>query len=232
MNRSSPAIIVIEDEIPMRRYLRKILSGNGYLVIEAGTGEEGVRKTGQSGAALVILDLCLPDMDGLTVLRRIREWSEIPVVILSAHSDESRKVDALNDGADDYLTKPFGSAELLARIRAMLRRSIPASAEDDRACIEIGPLRIDQTSRTVFLGDQEIFLTPTEYRLFTVLLRNRGRVLTHDQLLEEIWGKRAKDKIQYLRVYMSELRKKLEENPARPRYLLTEPGVGYRLKDD
>ncbi|MGD9681755.1 MAG: response regulator [Candidatus Obscuribacterales bacterium] len=232
MNRSSPAIILIEDEMPMRRYLRKILRGDGYLVIEAGTGEEGIRKAGQSGAALVILDLCLPDMDGLEVLKHIREWSETPVVILSAQNDENRKVEALNEGADDYLVKPFGSAELLARIRAMLRRSTSDGAGDDRTCIEIGPLRIDQTSRKVFLKDQEISLTPTEYRLFTVLLKNRGRVLTHDQLLEEIWGKRAEDKIQYLRVYMSELRKKLEENPAKPRYFVTEPGVGYRLRVD
>jgi two-component system KDP operon response regulator KdpE len=227
-------VLVIEDEDTMRRFLRTAFSTQGYLVTEAITGAEGLELAARHGPDLVLLDLGLPDMDGIEVTRRLREWSQAPIIILSARGQERDKVQALDTGADDYLTKPFGLPELLARIRVAIRhaRVGGASSGNTESLLTAGPLQVDVTRRRVLVKGREVRLTPIEYNLLLVLLRHPGRVLTHHQLLKEVWGPDRTHETQYLHVYMGHLRSKLEANPSRPRLLITEPGVGYRLEAD
>jgi two-component system KDP operon response regulator KdpE len=225
---SDPTVLVIEDERQIRRFLGPTLASNGYRMLEADTGAEGLTEAAAWQPDIVILDLGLPDMDGLQVLRRLREWSAVPVIVLSARGQEADKVAALDAGADDYVSKPFGPGELLARVRVALRHA--ASLREDAApTFTVGELHLDLARRQVTVGGKEVHLTPIEYRLLTVLARHAGKVLTHRQLLPEVWGPAHTTEAHYLRVYMAQLRRKLEPEPARPRYLLTEPGVGYRL---
>jgi two-component system KDP operon response regulator KdpE len=224
---SKPAIVCIEDDPQMRRFLRTGLGAQGFRVFDAETGGQGLAEAGTRKPDLVILDLGLPDMDGVEVVRELRSWTRMPVIVLSARSMESDKIAALDAGADDYLTKPFGLGELLARIRVALRHA-NATAEQGEA-FAAGDLNVDFTKRLVTLKGQKLHLTPIEYRLLSVLIRNAGKVLTHRQLLKDVWGPAYADRSHYLRVYMGQLRHKIEADPARPRYLLTEPGVGYRF---
>jgi two-component system, OmpR family, KDP operon response regulator KdpE len=223
-------VLVVEDEKEMRRFLRASLAANGYRLVEAATGQEGLTQAVAYNPDVVILDLGLPDMDGLAVTRSLREWSSAPIVVISARDQERDKIEALDGGADDYLTKPFGAGELLARLRVALRHAERAGRAPETA-VTVGELRVDLTRRQVFVRDREVHLTPIEYKLFAVLMKHAGRVLTHRQLLEQVWGPGSVDQTQYLRVYMAQLRHKLERDPARPSYLVTEPGVGYRLRD-
>lgn len=225
-------VLVVEDEAPVRRFLRAGLVAHGYRVEEAASGEEGIRLATEHPPDAVLVDLGLPGIDGLEVVRRLREWSAAPILILSARGQEEEKVRALDAGADDYLTKPFGFPELLARIRAALRRAASAAGEAAESVFESGPLRIDLGLRRVFRDGAEVKLTPIEYRLLTTLAKHAGKVVTHRQLLEAVWGPDSADENHYLRVYMAHLRRKLEPDPMRPRLFLTEAGVGYRLRRD
>lgn len=231
MADSKPLIVVIEDEAPIRRFLRASLPLHGYRMLEAATAAEGIRHLAEQRPDLVILDLGLPDMEGLDVVRQIREWSEVPIVVLSARERESDKITALDAGADDYLTKPFGIGELLARLRVALRHGARRAAPE-AATYEAGNWSVDLAARRVFVAGEEVHLTPTEYRLLTVLIRHAGKVVTHRQLLRELWGDEHEDAQHTLRVHISQLRRKLEPDPARPQHLMTEPGVGYRLRDE
>ena len=222
-----PHILVVDDELPIRRLLRSSLSERGYRVTAVATGDEGLNVTVSDPADVVVLDLGLPDIDGLEVCRQLREWSQVPILILSARYDEMEKVRALDLGADDYLTKPFGTQELLARIRVALRRT--ERREATPAVIMVGDLRIDLARRLVTSAGREVRLTPTEYTLLSGLATNAGRVLTHQWLLQHAWGIGYEDNIQNLHVFISQLRRKIEPQPARPRYILTEPGIGYRF---
>lgn len=222
------SIILIEDEKQIRRFVKTSLEAEGYQVFEAETGKQGVIETATRKPDLVILDLGLPDMDGIDVIGRIREWSNLPVIILSARSEESEKIDALDAGADDYLTKPFGSGELLARIRVALRRQM-LSPQGQGSIFAIDRLSIDLAGHRVILDETEVHLTPIEYRLLSILAKHAGKVLTHRFLLKEVWGPSHVDDAHYLRIYMGQLRHKLEKEPVNPRYLLTEIGIGYRL---
>jgi two-component system KDP operon response regulator KdpE len=224
-----PAVVLIEDEPPIRRFLRVILEAEGYRLFEAGTGADGLVEAASRQPDVVILDLGLPDMEGLDVLRRIREWTTVPVIVLSARGQERDKVAALDAGADDYVSKPFGAAELLARIRVALRRRARVGPEEAESTFTVGDLQVDLGRRQVLVGGRPVHLTPTEYKLLALLVRHAGRVLTHRQLLTEVVGPAHAGESHYLRVYMAQLRRKLEADPAQPRYLLTEPGVGYRL---
>jgi two-component system KDP operon response regulator KdpE len=226
---SGPLILLVEDEPQMRRFLRVALEGSGYRYLEAGRGEEGLALAAQQKPEAILLDLGLPDMDGLEVVTRLREWSRTPIIVISARGQEADKVAALDGGADDYLTKPFGTGELLARLRAALRH---ADAGPEEPVFTLGRWRVDLARRQVLVEDREVHLTPLEYRLFTTLIRHAGKVVTHRQLLKEVWGGAAGAQPLYLRVYMTQLRHKLEEEPSRPRHLQTEPGVGYRLRLD
>jgi two-component system, OmpR family, KDP operon response regulator KdpE len=225
----TPAILVIEDELPMRRVLRTALGTQDYHVWEAGSKSEGLSTFAKRAPQAVLLDLGLPDGDGLEVLAALRERSEVPIVVISARSGERDQVVALDSGANDYVTKPFREAELLARLRAALRSAL-AYAVPFEEKLEIGPLRIHPMDRKVFLDGRAVALTPTEFSLLQVMARQVGRVVTHRQLLREVWGSGYTDDTQYLRVYMRQLRQKLERNPNSPQLLLTTPGVGYRLK--
>lgn len=229
MASPAPTIIVIEDEVPMRRLLKTILTAQGYLVIEAEAGRRGLVEAGTRKPDLVILDLGLPDMDGAQVIKCLREWSQIPIVVLSARDQESQKVKALDTGADDYLTKPFGAAELLARVRVALRHAARIAGSAGESEFSVGPLKVDLLNRKVWVADREVHLTPIEYRLLSVLVKHAGKTLTHRQLLHAVWGSAHADSSHYLRIYMGQLRRKLEADPARPHFLLTEAGVGYRL---
>jgi two-component system KDP operon response regulator KdpE len=224
-----PVVVLIEDELQIRRFLRATLSGQGYRLFEATTGADGLIEVASRQPDVVIVDLGLPDMDGLEVIRRLREWTAVPVIVLSARGQERDKVTALDAGADDYVSKPFGAGELLARIRVALRHTAGASHEGEEAAFKVGDLEVDQLRRHVTMRGAEIKLTPIEYKLLTTLVRHAGKVVTHQQLLREVWGPSHDDQAHYVRVYMAHLRHKLETEPARPRYLLTEPGVGYRL---
>ncbi len=224
-------VLVIEDEEPIRRFLRAALPSQGFRLIESTTGADGVAQAAMRHPDLVILDLGLPDIDGLEVTRRVREWSEVPILVLSARGQEGDKIKALDAGADDYVTKPFSMGELLARMRVALRHGARAAAGAEDGVIEAGPLRIDHARRRVTLDGAEVRLTPIEYRLLASLARFPGRVLTHEHLLREVWGPTYTSQHHYLRVYMAQLRHKLERDPSRPRLLLTEPGVGYRLAE-
>lgn len=224
-----PVVVLIEDEPQIRRFLRATLTGQGYRLFEAATGAAGLVEVGSRQPDVVIVDLGLPDMDGLEVIRRLREWTAIPIIVLSARGQEREKVSALDAGADDYVSKPFGAGELLARIRVALRHAAGASHEAGEATFKVGELQVDLLHRQILVGGKEVHLTPMEYKLLTTLVRHAGKVATHEQLLREVWGPTHTDQAHYVRVYMAHLRHKLEAEPARPRYLLTEPGVGYRL---
>lgn len=226
----APIILVIEDDPQIRRFLRATLIDEGYHYLDATTGQEGLRQVGMQHPDLIILDLGLPDLDGLEVTRRLREWTATPIIVLSARNQERDKVNALDAGADDYLTKPFGTSELLARLRVALRHAIQAAQGSDAPVFTSGDLRVDLAHRQVFVGVQEIHLTPIEYKLLLVLVQYAGKVVTRKQLLHDVWGPSYVDEMHYLRVYMGQLRHKLEADPTRPRYLITEPGVGYRLR--
>jgi len=233
MTSSDPLIAIIEDEMPIRRFLRASLGAEGFRVAEAGTANDGLRIITQEHPALVLLDLGLPDSDGIQIIREVRQWSMIPIVILSARGEEKSKIIALDAGADDYLTKPFGVGELLARIRVALRHASRVENEcGGTTAFQFGHVRGDLASRRVFVDDEEVKLTKIEFDLLTLLVRNADKVLTHQYLLKEVWGSHAVDEPHYIRVFMANLRKKLERNPSRPQYLLTEQGVGYRLKTD
>ena len=223
-------VLVIDDEAAIRRFLRAALTSQGYQVTEAATGAEGLAQASTRTPDLILLDLGLPDLDGLAVTQRLRAWTETPIVVLSARGQEGDKIAALDAGADDYVTKPFAIGELSARMRAALRRSAHAGdGEDD--VFESGDLRVDRGRRTVSVKGQEVRLTPIEWKLLVALTKRPGRVLTHRHLLREVWGPGAGEQYHYLRVYMAQLRHKLEKDPARPRHFVTEPGVGYRLRD-
>ena len=232
MADNHPTVLVIEDESQIRRFLRATLTANGYRLLEATTAQEGLMQAATRQPEVVILDLGLPDLDGLEVTRRLREWTTVPIIVLSARGQESDKVTALDAGADDYLTKPFSVGELLARLRVVLRHATRTSQEPGEPMFAVGELRVDLARRHVYIAEQQVHLTPLEYKLLTTLVRYASRVVTHRQLLQEVWGPGHSDAHHYLRVYMGQLRHKLEVEPARPRYLVTEPGVGYRLKTD
>jgi two-component system, OmpR family, KDP operon response regulator KdpE len=226
----APVALVIEDEAPIRRFLRASLDSQGYRLVEAATGADGLREAGTRQPDVVLLDLGLPDLDGLEVIRRLREWTSVPIIVLSARGQERDKVAALDAGADDYLSKPFGVGELLARLRVAQRHAARFSPGATDTVFRAGELTVDLGARVVRVRDHEVRLTPIEYRLLTTLVRHAGRVMTHRQLLQEVWGPGCTEQTEYLRVYMKHLRHKLEADPARPRLLLTEPGVGYRLQ--
>jgi two-component system KDP operon response regulator KdpE len=226
MSPTGQRVLVIEDDPDIRLFVVASLERAGYTVVTAARGRDGITRAGEP-TALIILDLGLPDMDGIDVVRRLREHGEMPILILSARSDETQKVRALDAGADDYLTKPFGIAELMARVRAAIRRSgVTAGA------VECDGLSIDLDRRLIRRNGDDVHLTPTEFKLLERLLRSRGRVLTHRQLLADVWGADFVDHTHYLRIYMGQLRAKLEADPADPRFLLTEMGVGYRFADE
>ncbi|HKY38879.1 MAG TPA: response regulator [Polyangiaceae bacterium] len=230
MSEPNPTLLVVEDEAQMRRFLRASLVSSGYQVFEAETGEDGLAQAAARNPDLVLLDLGLPDTDGLAVTERLRQWGKMPIIVLSARGKEEDKIKALDLGADDYLTKPFGIGELLARIRVALRHS--ARTESGASQFAMGDVKVDLVRRQVQKIDSEVHLTPIEYKLLTTLIKYEGRVITHRQLLKEVWGPNSSEQTQYLRVYMGQLRHKLEDNPSRPRFLTTEPGVGYRLRTE
>jgi two-component system, OmpR family, KDP operon response regulator KdpE len=224
--------LVIEDEAQMRRFLRASLPPHGYVLVEAPTGREGIANAGTSNPDIILLDLGLPDMDGIDVTKQLREFTKTPIIVLSAREQDQHKVAVLDAGADDYLTKPFSVSELLARIRVARRHSENRNSDDADSVFSVGTLRLDLGKRQVFVNEREVHLTPIEYKLLSALARNAGRVVTHQQLLREVWGTRYGTQTQYLHVYMGQLRSKLEAEPTRPRLLITEPGVGYRLKGE
>ncbi|RYZ10844.1 MAG: two-component system response regulator KdpE [Comamonadaceae bacterium] len=224
-----PTAIVIEDEPQIRRFVRGALEAEGWLVHEAGTLRDGLAAAGTRQPDLLVLDLGLPDGDGVTLIRDVRGWSAVPIIVLSARSDEADKIAALDAGADDYLTKPFGTGELLARVRANLRRPRGAGGDEPEVLFRFGDIELDRAARIVRRAGAEVHLTPTEYRLLGVLAANPGRVLTQRQLLREVWGPSHSEQSHYLRIYMGHLRQKLEADPAQPKHLITETAVGYRL---
>ena len=227
-----PFVLMIEDDPQIRRFLRAALAAEDYQFHEALTAEEGIAQAAARQPDLVLLDLGLPDRDGLEVIRGIRLWSQMPIVVLSARGQEKDKIAALDLGADDYVAKPFAVGELLARIRAALRRAAPVAADGADGVIRFGDVRADFEKRIITVSGEEVHLTPNEYKLLQVLIKHAGRVVTQRQLLNEVWGPQHTEQSQYLRVYVAQLRRKLERDPARPRHLQTEPGVGYRLTLD
>jgi len=232
MSDHLPLVLLVEDEPQMQRFLRAALTGHGFRLIEVETGTAALTEAATRNPEVILLDLGLPDQDGLEVTRKLREWTQTPIIVISARGQEKDKVAALDAGADDYLTKPFGVPELLARMRVAQRHRAAAEGQAEEPVFRLGPLRVDRAKRQVFVGDEEKHLTPTEYRLLGTLVKYAGKVVTHRQLLKEAWGAAYAGETQYLRVYMGQLRHKLEPDPARPRYLITEPGVGYRLRDE
>jgi two-component system KDP operon response regulator KdpE len=222
-----PVALVIDDEVQIRRLLRVVLESADYQVHEAETAAQGLTDAATRRPDVVLLDLGLPDSDGVNVLRRLREWSQVPVIVLSVRDDEEGKVAALDAGADDYVTKPFSSAELLARLRAAQRKTRP---EEEISRFKSGDLIVDLTARVVTRAGHEVKLTATEYALLRLFVRHAGRVLTHRQILREIWGPKSEEHRQYLRVYVTHLRQKIERDPAAPELVKTEPGIGYRLE--
>jgi two-component system KDP operon response regulator KdpE len=216
----------------MRRFLRITLQSQGYRLIESESGRDGLLQASSRNPDVILLDLGLPDMDGLDVTERLREWAATPIIVISAREQEQDKVKALDAGADDYLTKPFSAGELLARIRVALRHALRQREGRQDPVFILHDLRVDLARRQVFLAEREIHLTPIEYKLLITLIRHAGKVVTHRQLLQEVWGPAHVNEVQYLRVYMTQLRHKLEADPTRPRFFLNEPGVGYRLKDE
>lgn len=227
MSDRGPRVLVVDDEPPIRRFLRTSLANHGYDVFEAVDGREALMAVTVNRPDLVILDLGLPDMDGIEVTRRLREWTQVPIIIVTVQEQEAAKITALDAGADDYVTKPFGMGELLARMRVALRRAASPAAEP---VFVVDELVVDQARRLVTVGGREVPLTPTEYELLRVLVAHAGKVLTHRQLLRQVWGVGYEGEAHLLRVNMSNLRHKIEPDPARPHYIVTEPGVGYRLR--
>jgi two-component system KDP operon response regulator KdpE len=227
MNEIGLRVLVVDDERAIRRYLHAALNAQGYTVYEASNGQEALNAVVTDKPDLVILDLGLPDLDGVEVTRRLREWTQLPIIILSVREQEVDKIAALDAGADDYLTKPFSSGELMARIRVAMRRSLQSASEP---VFESDGLKVDLARRRVTTNGQEVSLTPTEYELLRVLVQNPGRVITHRQLLKQVWGLAYEAEAHILRVNMSNLRRKIEPDPTRPHFILTEPGVGYRLR--
>jgi two-component system KDP operon response regulator KdpE len=232
MPEEKELILLIEDEPQMRRFLRITLKSQGYRLVEAATAQEGLMHATTRNPDVVLLDLGLPDLDGIEVTKRLREWAQTPIIVISAREQELDKVKALDAGADDYLTKPFNAGELLARIRVALRHTARQNVDQQEPVFIDQNLRVDLSQRKVFVDDREVHLTPIEYKLLTVLIRHAGKVITHSQLLKDVWGPAHVNEVQYLRVYMTQLRHKLEAEPARPRLLMNEPGIGYRLKYD
>lgn len=226
---AEPVVLVIEDDPQIQRFLRATLGDRGYRLFEAATGGAGLVEAATRQPDMVILDLGLPDMDGLEVIRRLREWSAVPVIVLSARGQERDKITALDAGADDYVSKPFGVGELLARMRVALRHAAINPKDAGDPTFSVGDLHVDLILRRVVVAGRQVHLTPIEYRLLATLIRHAGKLLTHRQLLNEVWGPTYTEQAHYLRVYVAQLRRKLESDPARPRYVLTEPGVGYRL---
>jgi two-component system KDP operon response regulator KdpE len=221
-----PVALIIDDEVQIRRLLRVVLEGEDYQVHEAVTGQQGLIEIANRRPAIILLDLGLPDLDGLEVLKRLREWSEAPVLVLSVRDDEEGKIAALDAGAEDYVTKPFSSAELLARLRAAQRKTRPA---EEASIFTNGDLSVDLTTRVVTRADREIKLTATEYALLRLFVKHPGRVLTHRHILREVWGPKSEEHRQYLRVYVTHLRQKIERDPTAPELIKTEPGIGYRF---
>jgi len=232
VNQDGPLILLVEDEPQLRRYLRVTLVPHGYRLLEAVNAREGELMAASHHPDLILMDLGLPDQDGLVLTRKLREWCSTPIIVVSARGLEKDKIQALDEGADDYLTKPFGSGELLARIRVALRHVNRDPAAAPAPVFELGGWRVDQTRREVTVDEQPVHLTPNEYKLLITLIKHAGMVLTHHQLLKEVWGSVQGAQPHYLRVYMAQLRQKLEADPARPKHLITEPGVGYRLRTE
>lgn len=233
MSRVNTSVLVVEDEPQMRKFLRASLSSRGFRLIEAETAREAMQLATSHTPELILLDLGLPDGDGIELTQRIREWSQVPILVLSARGREEDKVRALDSGADDYLTKPFGIDELLARMRVALRHAQARSRHDDEnAIFELRGLRIDRARREVWIDDREVKLTPIEYKLLCLFANHAGKVLTHRQILKEVWGSQHSAQAHHVRVHMADLRKKIEKDPARPKLIVTESGVGYRLRDE
>jgi two-component system, OmpR family, KDP operon response regulator KdpE len=229
---SAPEILIVEDDPQIRRFLRAALTAEQYRLHEAVTAQEGIAQAAARQPDLLVLDLGLPDEDGLVVIRQVRQWSQMPIIVLSARGQEKDKIAALDAGADDFVAKPFAVGELLARLRAALRRSATVRGKGEGALFRAGDISVDLERRVVTVKDAEVHLTPIEYKLLQTLIRHAGKVITQRQLLIEVWGPQHSEQAQYLRVYMAQLRRKLETDPARPRHFLTEPGVGYRLVEE
>jgi two-component system KDP operon response regulator KdpE len=230
VQQPGPLLLVIEDDAQIRRFLRAALSSSGYRLLEAGTAKDGMRILVEDHPDLILLDLGLPDLDGVEFTRQVREWTQIPIVVLSARERENDKVTALDSGADDYLTKPIRAGELMARLRVALRHAQQVTQGVEEPIFEIRELRVDMARRQVFIKNVEIHLTPIEYKLLTTLARHAGKVVTGHQLLMEVWGPKYTRENHYVRVYMGQLRRKLEDDATRPQYIITEPGIGYRLR--
>ena len=222
-------VLVVDDETSIRRYLRTALSAQGFAVFEAADGQEAINAVVSHHPDLIILDLGLPDLDGIEVTRRLREWSQTPILILSVREAENDKIAALDAGADDYLTKPFGTGELMARMRVAMRRQ---AIKSDDTVLQVYKLKMDLSRRIVTVDGEQVSLTPTEYEILRLLLQNAGKVLTHRQLLRQVWGTAYENEMRILRVNISNLRRKIEPDPSRPRYLITELGVGYRVRTE
>lgn len=229
MSETGQRVLVVDDETSIRRYLRAALGAQGFVVYEAANGQGAINAVLADRPDIIILDLGLPDFDGIEVTRRLREWSQTPIIVLSVREAEQDKIAALDAGADDYLTKPFSTGELMARMRVALRRLM---RKPDEPILQVGGLQMDVSRRTVTVDGNQISLTPTEYDILRLLMRNAGKVLTHHQLLRRVWGTEYESEMHILRVNISNVRRKIEPDPARPHYLLTEPGVGYRLRTD
>jgi two-component system KDP operon response regulator KdpE len=229
---NGPLILIVEDEPQMLRFMRASLGSHGYRLLEAGTAQEATQLATTHAPELILMDLGLPDMDGLELTKQMREWTRTPIIVISARGREDDKVLALDAGADDYLTKPFGINELLARIRVALRHVREAASNVSDPVLVVRDLTLDLGKRQVHVGGKEVHLTPTEYKLLALLGQHRGKVLTHRQILKEVWGPAYANRSHYVRVHMAELRKKIEADPARPKLIVTEPGVGYRMRED
>jgi two-component system KDP operon response regulator KdpE len=229
---SNWVVLVVEDEAPIRRFLKAALEAQGFKLLEATSGAQALAMAASHNPDIILLDLGLPDVDGLEIIRRIREWSHTPIIVISARGKDTEKVAGLDAGADDYLAKPFSVEELAARLRVVIRRLTQSRAGKDEPVYQLGKLKVDLAGRMVWVGDREVHLTPIEFKLLAALVRQRGKVLTHRQLLQEVWGQAGEDQAHYLRNYIHTLRHKLESDPARPEYLRTEPGVGYRFTCD
>ena len=233
MTQSAPLLLIIEDEPSICRWIKFSLEDRGYQLLEGFTAGDGLGKAASCNPDLILLDLGLPDMDGFDVVRRLREWATIPIIVISGRQGEDDKIKALDAGANDYMTKPFGMGELAARVRVALRNaSEKKTASPPAPVLTVGGLQLDMGKHTVSVSGREVYLTPTEFKLFATLMKHAGRVVTHRHLLETVWGKEFANNTQYLRVYMVQLRHKLEANPARPRHLTTVPAIGYCLRDD
>ncbi len=227
MSDTGQRVLVVDDESAIRRYLRTALTAQGFVIYEAANGQETLKAVVENHPDVIILDLGLPDFDGVEVTRRLREWSNTPIIILSVREAEQDKIAALDAGADDYLTKPFGTGELMARMRVVMRR---LTGKSDEPVLQVDDLKMDLSRRIVTVNGNQISLTPTEYEILRLLLQNAGKVLTHRQLLRQVWGTAYESEMHMLRVNISNLRRKIESDPSRPHYLITEPGVGYRIR--